>query len=308
MTLANTSTKARITKREKRELLTGLATASPWIIGFLFFSLIPLILSIGISLTNYSFLAEPKFVGLENYKKMLFDDPLIWHSLRITLVYAVLAVPEQLIVGFVLALLLNSGIKGLPFFRTVFYLPTLVVTVAASLLWKQMLDTDFGVINYVIKSLGGRSVRWLSGGSMIIIISFVIISMWGVGRSIIINLSGLQSIPTQLYEAAEIDGCSRFRRIFNITIPMMSPNIFLNLMTGLIGAFKSFTLAKIITDGGPNDQSLFYMLYLYRNGFISYRMGYASAMSWLLFVIVAFMTFLVFRSSNSWVHYDGGVR
>lgn len=294
----------KMTAREKREVWTGLLVISPWIIGFICFMLIPLMYSLFVSFTNYSFLAPPKFVGLENYKTMFFDDPLIWKSLGITFSYAVLAVPLQLIVGFLLALLLNAKVRGIPFFRAVFYLPTLVVVVAASLLWRQMLDSDFGIINYFLGLLGMERVRWLAS-TPTILLSLIVIHLWGCGKSMIINLAGMQSIPTQLYEAATVDGCGKIRQVFSIMLPMMSPTIFLNLITGMIGAFKTFTMVQVLTDGGPNNASLFYMLYLYKNAFKNYKMGYASAMSWFLFLIVAVLTLLVFKTSKSWVHYDG---
>lgn len=294
-----------MTSREKRELRTGLVVISPWIIGFVCFMLIPLIYSLFVSFTNYSFLAKPKIVGLENYITMFTKDPLIWKSLAITLVYAVLSVPSQLIVGFLIALLLNSKVKGIPFFRAIFYLPTLIVVVATSLLWRQILDSDFGILNYLLSNLGFERVRWLAS-TPTIIASLIIIHLWGCGKSMIINLAGMQSIPTQLYEAATVDGCGKVRQIFSIMLPMMSPTIFLNLITGIISAFKTFTMVQVLTDGGPDNASLFYMLYLYKNAFQNYKMGYASAMSWFLFLLVALLTLLVFKTSGSWVHYDGG--
>ncbi|MBQ9299135.1 MAG: sugar ABC transporter permease [Clostridia bacterium] len=295
-----------MTKRERKELREGLIFASPWIIGFLCFLLVPLVYSIYISLTNYNFLNTPKFIGIANYQKMLFKDPMIWHSLRITLIYALVSVPLQMIFAFILALLLNMPLKGVTIFRTIFYVPSLVVVVASSLLWRQMLNTDFGIINYILSLVGIPKVHWLANTGSIIT-SLVIIHLWGCGRAIIINLSGMQGIPTQLYEAAEIDGASKFRQVFAITIPMLTPTIFLNLLTGMIGAFKSFAMVNVLTQGGPNNASKFYMLYLFENAFKNYRMGYASAMSWLLFLIVAILTLMIFKSSNSWVHYSGGV-
>lgn len=297
--------KEKINRMERHELLIGVAMASPWIIGFMLFMLIPLLISLIMSFTNYSFLSSPQFVGLNNYRTMLFDDPLIWKSLKITFMYAVIAVPTQLILGFILAVLLNMKLKGILFFRTVFYIPTLIVVVSASLLWQQMLNTDFGVVNYVLSFLGISKVQWLASTGTIIA-SLVIINLWGVGKTMIINLAGLQSIPTQLYEASEIEGCGKFRQTISITLPMLTPTLFFNLMTGLIGAFKAFTMVRVLTNGGPNDASLFYMLYLYKNAFVNYRMGYASAMSWLLFAIVTVITLLVFKTSKSWVYYEGG--
>lgn len=263
-----------LTASEKKQLRTGLLFISPWIIGVVSFTLIPLILAFGMSLTNYSFLSPSRFIGLENYITMFTGDPLIWKSLGITV------------------------------FRTIFYIPCLIVVVSSTLLWRQMLDTDFGIINYLLSFLGIDKVSWLAKTGTIIA-STVFISLWQSGKMIIINLSGLQSIPTSLYEAADLDGCSKLRQVFHITLPMMTPVLFMNLLIGLIGAFKTFTQIKILTDGGPNDASLVYMLYLYKNAFVNFRLGYANAMSVLLFVIVGALTILVFRSSNKWVFYGG---
>lgn len=294
----------KMTFREKKELRIGLIVILPWIIGFVCFMLIPLIYSFFVSFTNYSFLSSPQFVGLQNYITMFVGDELIWKSLGITFSYAIIAVSSQLVVGFLIALLLNSKVKGIAFFRAVFYIPTLVVVVATSLLWKQILDSDFGIFNYLLEVAGLKRVRWLSS-TPTILASLVIIHLWGCGKSMIINLAGMQSIPTQLYEAATVDGCGKVRQVFSIMIPMMSPTIFLNLITGIISAFKTFTMVQVLTDGGPNNASLFYMLYLYKNAFQYYRMGYASAMSWFLFILVAVLTLLVFKTSKSWVYYEG---
>ena len=190
-------------KKERKQLRTGLLIISPWLIGLLVFTVIPLILAIGMSLTNYSFLSPPKFVGLGNYITMFTQDPMIWKSLGITLLYAVFTVPLQLIFGFLLANLLNQKLKGIVVFRTIFYIPCLIVVVSSTLLWKQMLDTDFGIVNYLLKSLGLNKVSWLAGTGTIIA-STVFINIWQSGKMMIINLSGLQSIPTSLYEAADL--------------------------------------------------------------------------------------------------------
>lgn len=290
--------------KEKKDIKTGLLFISPWLIGVTGFTLVPLVLAFGMSLTNYSFLSECKFVGLENYITMFTGDPLIWKSLGITFLYAVIAVPLQMIFGFLLANLLNQRLRGIVVFRTIFYIPCLIVVVSSTLLWKQMLDTDFGIINYLLSMAGINKVSWLSKTSTIIA-SAVFISLWQSGKMIIINLSGLQAIPTSYYEAADLDGCSKWRQVSHITLPMMSPVLFMNLLMGLIGAFKTFTQIKILTDGGPDNASLVYMLYIYKNAFVNFRLGYANAMSVLLFIIVGALTLVIFRSSNRWVFYGG---
>lgn len=290
------------TIKDKRNIGKGVLFISPWIIGVISFTLIPLVLAVGISLTDYNFLTEAKFVGLDNYKTMFTEDPLIWKSLGITLMYTVISVPLQLILGFLLANLLNQKLKGMTVFRTIFYAPCLVAVVSSTLLWRQMLETEFGIINYLLSLIGIDKVSWL-GHTGTILASAVFISLWQSGKMIIINLSGLQAIPTVYYEAADLDGCSKWKQAFYITLPMMSPTIFMNLLIGIIGAFKVFTQFRLLTDGGPNNASLVYMLYIYRTAFTNYRLGYANAMSVLLFVIVAIITAIVVRTSKKWVHY-----
>ena len=243
-----------------------------------------------------------KFVGFDNYVTMLTKDPLIWKSLGITLLYAIAVVPLQLFFGFILANLLNQKLRGIVVFRTIFYVPCLIVVISSSLLWKQMLETDFGIINYLFGLLGGNKVSWLASTGTIIA-STVFINLWQSGKMIIINLSGLQAIPTSYYEAADLDGCSKLKQVFYITLPMMTPVIFMNLLLGLIGAFKTFTQIKVLTEGGPNNASLVYMLYIYKTAFVNFKLGYANAMSVLLFIIVGALTIIVFRSSNRWVYY-----
>ena len=294
----------KCTAREKKNIRLGLLFISPWLIGVISFTLIPLLYAIKISLTNFSFLTGSRFIGLENYVTMLTKDPLVWKSLGITFLYAIFAVPLQLIFGFLLANLLNQKLRGIVIFRTIFYIPCLIVVVSSTLLWKQMLETDFGIINYLLTRIGLGKVSWL-GSTGTIIASTVFISIWQSGKMIIINLSGLQAIPTVLYEAADLDGCSKLRQVFHITLPMMSPVLFMNLLIGLIGAFKTFTQIKILTDGGPSNASLVYMLYIYKTAFVTFNLGYANALSILLFVIVGALTILVFRSSNKWVFYGG---
>lgn len=279
--------------------------AMPWLIGFCFFLLIPTIISLCTSFTDYSLLSKPKFVGLRNYVKM-FTDPLVGKSLLITLYYTFLSVPLTLILGFVLALLLNHKIHGQAFFRTLYYLPSILNGVAVGLLWRQVFNPDFGILNYMLNLLFPvGKIEWLNNANLVIP-SLVLVQLWGVGRTMVVNLAGLQNIPTALYESAQIDGCPAWRRIFHITIPMMTPILFLNLITGLISAFRTFTNAYVMTGGGPNKASLFYMLYLYQNAFQNYRMGYASALSWILFIILLAFTYVLFRTSRFWVYNEGG--
>lgn len=289
----------------RREAAAGWLMASPWLIGFCFFMLLPLLVSLWTSFMDYSLLSTPKPAGLKNYIRLV-TDPLVGKSLLITLYYTVLSVPLTLVLGFVLALLLNRSIRGQSFFRTVYYLPSILNGVAVGLLWRQVFNPDFGILNYVVNLVFPvGKVEWLNSPTLVIP-SLVLVSLWGVGRTMVVNLAGLQNIPTALYESARIDGCPPWRSILNITIPMMTPILFLNLVTGLIGAFRTFTNAYIMTNGGPNKASLFYMLYLYQSAFQNFRMGYACALSWLLFLIMTSMTFVLFRTSRYWVYSEGG--
>jgi multiple sugar transport system permease protein len=289
----------------RRETRAGWLMAAPWLIGFCFFLLTPILVSLWTSFTDYSLLSTPKFSGLKNYVK-LFKDPLVAKSLWITLYYTLLSVPLTMVLGFSLALLLNRKIYGQAFFRTVYYLPSILNGVAVGLLWRQVFNPDFGILNYVLNLVFHvGKVEWLNNPDLVIP-SLVMVSLWGVGRTMVVNLAGLQNIPTALYESARIDGCPVWRSIWNITIPMMTPILFLNLITGLISAFRTFTNAYVMTNGGPNKASLFYMLYLYQSAFQNFRMGYASALSWLLFLIMVTITFVLFRTSRYWVYSEGG--
>jgi len=289
----------------RRETRAGWLMASPWILGFCFFMLTPVLVSLWTSFMKYSLLSKPKYTGLANYIKLL-NDPLVAKSLGITLYYTALSVPLTIVLGFFLALLLNRKIRGQFIFRTIYYLPSILNGVAIGLLWRQVFNPDFGILNYVLNLvLPVGKVEWLNDPTLVIP-SLVMVTLWGVGRTMVVNLAGLQSIPSVLYESAEIDGCPVWRRIWHITVPMMTPILFLNLITGFIGAFRTFTNAYVMTNGGPNNASLVYMLYLYQSAFQNFRMGYASALSWLLLIIVTAVTFLLFRTSRYWVYSEGG--
>ena len=305
MKILYSSKTSRPLRLKRRETTAGWLMASPWIIGFCLFLLVPLMVSLWTSFTNYSLLSQPKPAGLKNYIK-LFSDPLVRKSLLITLYYTVLSVPLTLVIGFFLALLLNRDIRGQTSFRTLYYLPSILNGVAVGLLWRQVFNPDFGILNYVINLVYPfGKVEWLNDPNLVIP-SLVMVSLWGVGRTMVVNLAGLQSIPSVLYESAKMDGCPAWRSVWHITLPMMTPILFLNLITGLIGAFRTFTNAYVMTNGGPNKSSLFFMLYLYQSAFENFRMGYASALSWLLFLIMTAATFILFRTSRYWVHSEGG--
>jgi multiple sugar transport system permease protein len=287
---------------EKRESRVFYLMISPWLIGFLGFTLIPMGASAILSFMDWDYIAEPVFRGASNYIK-LFQDEYFYTSLRVTVVYSIFSVPLSLIVAFFLALLLNAKIHGLSLFRTLFYLPSLVSGPAASILWLWMFNPEFGVFNTVLSYVGIQGPDWIFSKNWAMP-SLIIMSLWGVGGGMLIYLSGLQGIPTELYEAARIDGASKPQTLFKITLPMMSSVIFYNLIIGIIGTFQTFTQAYVMTSGGPSYATYFYVFYLYNNAFKNFKIGYASAQAWILFFIIMLLTLFVFRSSSMWVYYE----
>ncbi|MCL4541779.1 MAG: sugar ABC transporter permease [Chloroflexi bacterium] len=276
----------------------------PWILGFLIFTLYPVVASFYFSFTNYSVLQPPSWAGLHNYAHLLRDQ-LFWHSLAITGIYAVVSVPLNLALAFCCALLLNLRLPLMRIFRTIYYLPTVLPVAATSVLWMFLFLPEFGIIDWFIRSITGlKGPDWL-GNPQWVLPALVIMSVWGIGGAMVIFLAGLQAIPGELYEAAQIDGANAFRRALSITVPMVSPVVLLNLILGLIGASQTFVQPYILTQGGPNYASYFYNLYLYQNAFDYFKMGLASAQAWILFAIVLISTVLVFRSSARWVYYGG---
>ena len=284
----------------------GWLFASPWIIGFVLWTLGPMLASFVLAFTEWDLFSPARFVGLENVADMLRDD-LVIRSLTVTTIYAITSVPLHILFGMALALLLNTRIRGLRFYRTAFYLPSVLSGVAVALLWRWLFSPEFGLINSMLSSIGIQGPSWL-GDETWALPSLVLMSLWGVGAGTIIYLAGLQGIPTDLYEAAEVDGARGWDRLIHITIPMMTPVLFFQLVVGIIGALQIFTQAYIMTNGGPNNATLFVILYLYRNAFQYFRMGYASALAWVLFIYILLLTLLVYRSSTSWVYYEGETR
>jgi multiple sugar transport system permease protein len=286
-----------------REYVWGYFFIAPWIIGFLAFSLIPIAAVFYFSATQYSALSSPIFTGSANYEKLFLHDQYFYKSLINTVVYVAVRVPLHITFGFALAVALNAPLRGVRLLRTACYMPTIVPSVANAVLWMWILESQVGILNYVLKAVGLPTTNWL-GTVTWAKPSLIVMSLWQVGSIMTIFLAGLQGIPAQLYEAAEIDGAGRWRKLFNITIPMMTPTILFNVILDIIGSFQVFTAAFIVTDGGPLNSTLFYVLYVYKNAFRYFDMGYASTLSVVLFILVAVLTAAVFRSSSSWVHYE----
>jgi multiple sugar transport system permease protein len=286
----------------QRRTLVGYLFISPFILGFLLWFLIPAATAVWLTFTDWNLISPPRYIGFDNIKR-LWPDKLFWQALKVTTLYTFTAVPLGLVMGFILALLLNTKVRGIAFFRTVYYLPSIVPAVAGAVLWSWILNTEFGLLNAWLDMLGLPRVQWLQDPD-VTLWAFVLISLWGLGASMIIYLAGLQGIPDVFYEAAKIDGAGRWAQLRHITIPLMSPVIFFNLIIGIIGTFQIFTAGFLITDGGPQNATLFYVLYLYRNGFRFLDMGYAATLAWVLFLIILVLTLLIFRFVGSMVHYE----
>jgi len=297
----------RMSTLSRREAVTAYLLISPWIIGFIVFTLGPMIASLVFSFTDYSVTKQAQYIGFANFIKIFFEDRLFWHSLRVTLTYAVFAIPLGLVLGLLLALLLNTKVPGIAVWRTVYYTPSVVSGVAVAILWAFLFNPQYGVINWLLSLVNIKGPGWLSS-PVWALPALIIMSLWGVGGGMIIYLAGLQGIPTTFYEAAEVDGANTIQKFFNITLPMISPVLFYNLIIGIISTFQIFTSVYVMTQGGPVDSTLFYNLYLYNNAFRYQQMGYASALAWVLFLIVLILTLLVFRSSAIWVYYEGELR
>jgi len=291
----------------QKEAIAGWIFASPWVIGFVVFTAGPMVASAVFAFTDWNIVQPMRWVGLQNIQTALMSDPLVWQSLRVTTIYAFVSVPLQIVLGLIVALLLNSKIRGLEFYRTIYYLPSVLSGVAVALLWRWIYAPDFGLINSTLASLGIAGPGWL-GDSRWALPSLIGMSLWYVGGGIVVYLAGLQGVPTELYEAAHVDGAGWWHRLWNVTIPMITPVLFYQLVTGIIGALQVFTQALIMTEGGPHNATLFYMLYLYRNAFQYFKMGYASLLAWILFFYILALTFLVLRSSQFWVFYAGEIR
>jgi multiple sugar transport system permease protein len=284
--------------------LEGWLFASPWIIGFVLFTAGPMLFAAGMAFMQWDLITEPKFVGLANWRQIFGGDPLIVQALKVTSLYALLAVPLNVIFGVALAMLLNTGVKGLRFYRTAFFMPSVLSGVAVALLWRWIFSGQFGLANYFLEMVGLSHVKWLTD-EFWALPSLVIMALWGVGRGMVIYLAGLQGINSEFYEAAQVDGAGWWTRMWHITIPLMTPALFFQLVTGLIEALQVFTQPLVMTLGGPNDATLFLVLYLYRNAFQYFKMGYASAVAWVLFFYILALTLLIFRSGRAWVHYEG---
>lgn len=292
----------RLSGQRRMERRWGLLMALPAILGFVIFTAGPMVASLVFSLTDWQVGGSPSFIGLGNYTELV-DDELFWTSLSATTYYTLGAVPLVLIVSFAVAMLLNQKVHGLPIWRTIFYLPTLVPAIANVVLWIWIFNPDFGLLNSLLRQAGLPAGQWIYDEAMAIP-SLIVMSTWGFGNTMVIFLAGLQGVPRHLYEAVSIDGGGPWRRFWHVTLPMMTPTIFYNLVVGVVGTFQVFNQAYVMTEGGPNNATLFYVYYLFRMAFKESEMGYASALAWVLFMIIVVITFLLFRNARRWVYYE----
>lgn len=295
----------KLTKSERQEEKLFYILTGPWLLGLALFFVIPMIASLWISLNQWDMLTAAKFIGLNNYKTAFAVDPLFWQSLKVTGVYSILSVPLGLVFSLLLSLLLNQAVRGMRLFRTIFYLPAVVSGVSVMVLWMWIFNPQIGLLNTILGYFGIQGPGWIFDPKWALP-SMVIMSLWStVGGSVIIWLAGLKGIPPMLYEAAELDGADVWQKFRHVTIPMLTPTIFFNLVMGIIGTMQTFGEAYVMTKGGPMNSTLFFNFYLFDHAFQNFRMGYASALAWILFVLIFALTLLVVKSSDAWVYYEG---
>ncbi|MDN3496840.1 sugar ABC transporter permease [Planococcus sp. APC 4015] len=299
----------RPAKRRERRDGAAWVFLSPWLVGAALLTIGPMIASLILSFTDYDLFTAPEFIGTANYERMFFEDPRFWKSVGVTLNYVLVAVPLKLAVALGIALLLNRPRKGQGFYRSAFYAPSLLgASVAVAIVWRTLFSND-GVVDNTLGVFGLDLGGWISNPSLALYV-LVSLTVWQFGAPMVIFLAGLKQIPSELYDAASVDGAGKWRTFWSVTWPLLSPVLFFNLVLEMIGAFQSFTSAYVVSGGrgGPIDSTLFFTLYLYDRAFTAFDMGYASAMAWFLLIVIAIVTALIFRSSRSWVHYSGDDR
>lgn len=297
----------QMSKSARSEALAGYVCILPWILGFVCFVAGPIVASLIISFMKWDIVTPSKWAGLSNYTKIFTNDPDFIQSMKVTVVYAAVTLPLGLVLGLAISLLLNMKIRGMNIYRTLFYVPAVLPGVAVTLLWVWIFNPEFGLVNYILSLVGIHGPRWFFSPRWALP-GLMLMSLWGVGGGAVIYLAGLQNIPPHLYEAAEVDGASRWQRFWKITIPLLTPTLFFQLVMGLIGSFQAFVASYVATGGGPLKSTFFYMLYIYNTAFRSLRMGYGSALAWILTILILLITIAVFRSSPHWVYYEAEQR
>ncbi|HRL11565.1 MAG TPA: sugar ABC transporter permease [Aggregatilineales bacterium] len=286
----------------RREAVAFYLLILPWLLGFVIFIAYPTLRSFELSLTHYQIGREPLFIGLDNYTR-LTQDRNFWQALKVTTIYVFGSVPGSTVIAIVIAMLLAQKVRGVNFWRTIYFLPSVVAPVAVAILWGFVFNPQYGLINTLLRYVGIEGPGWITSEAWALP-TVIFMSWWTVGGQIVIYLAGLKNIPQELYEVAEIDGAGPWAKFWNVTIPMLSPTIFFNVVLGFIGAFQIFEGPWVLTNGGPNDATLTYMIYLYRQAFQLGSLGYASALAWVLFMIIMILTVIIIRSSALWVYYE----
>jgi len=294
----------RMTRENKRALIVGLLFVSPWIVGVLGFTVYPLISSFYFSLTRYDLIRDPVYIGAQNYNVLINTDPHFWKVMGNTFYYVFLSVPLGLVVAYLIANLLNTEIIARSLFRGVIYVPSIVPAVCSAVVWDFLLNIQYGAVNSILQTIGLRTIPFLSNPQLAKP-SIIMVAIWAQGNAMVIFLAALQDVPTSLYEAATVDGANAWHRFWHVTVPMTTPIILFNLVMGFIGAFQEFTVPWLLTQGGPMMSTEFYTIHLYRNAFVYLNMGKASAMAWILFIIIVVFTVMLFNTSAGWVYYGG---
>ncbi|CAK7258992.1 MAG: sugar ABC transporter permease [Shinella sp.] len=287
--------------------MTAYLFISPWILGFLFFTLGPLLFSLTMSFHDWPVVGERTFIGFDNYRTMLLEDPQFWESLWITVKFAAIYVPFNIVMSFLIALMLHHATFASGFFRTAFYLPSVISGVALVTIWSWIYSREYGLLNFMLSLVGVDGPNWL-GDPGLAIVAIIIASLWGFGGTMLILLTGLKAIPTELYEAATVSGVPGWAQMLFITLPMLGPMLLFTFITSIIAAFQQLTIALLMTKGGPLGSTYFFAMYIYDNAFKYFDMGYAAAGSWVMFLIVLMLSLLVMRWSSAWVYYEGEVK
>lgn len=304
MSQAKAAAKRPVSNMTRRQNRYGYGFIMLWLIGLFVFTLIPMLFSLFLSFCKWDIvtgLSTIQFIGLENFQK-IFDDSKFYKALEVTFKFCLISIPFYQIASLLVAMLLNMRIKFMRTFRLIFFLPSIIPTIASSMIWTQILGKD-GLINQGLALIGIQGPAWLNTPSTALY-GLILMGVWGIGNTIIIYLSGLQGVGEELYEASSIDGANSFQRFFKITLPMISPTVFFNVVMAVISSFQYFTQAFVMTEGGPLNSTLFYNLYLYTKAYKELKMGYAAALAWIMFIIILFFTLLVIKSSSFWVYYQ----